>query len=122
MIHNLQRNLSFIVVKVWQRLNLTRCPTRWVDLFLLTISYLPVNDRAVSLQILQIVTRSNPHLLGMYFSLWTIDPSKSTTPFASIKDISYFKDEDEVLFAMQTVFALVQLHLWMEIHVFSKWN
>jgi preprotein translocase subunit SecA/nephrocystin-3 len=36
-----------------------------------------------------------------------IDPSKSTTPFASITDVSFFqKAEEEVLFAMHTVFRI----------------
>ena len=37
----------------------------------------------------------------------TIDPAQSTTPFASINDVSYFGDkEDEVLFAMHTIFRI----------------
>jgi uncharacterized protein YrrD len=36
----------------------------------------------------------------------TIDPSKSTTPFASINGVSYFPAEDEVLFSMHTVFRI----------------
>jgi tetratricopeptide (TPR) repeat protein len=37
----------------------------------------------------------------------TIDPSQSTTPFASITEVSYYGDkEDEVLFSMQTVFRI----------------
>jgi hypothetical protein len=36
-----------------------------------------------------------------------IDPSKSTVPFASINDVGYYADEeDEVLFAMHTVFRI----------------
>jgi hypothetical protein len=35
-----------------------------------------------------------------------IDPAQSTTPFASIRDVSYFQEEDEVLFAMHTVFRI----------------
>jgi tetratricopeptide (TPR) repeat protein len=53
----------------------------------------------------------NPDLLGIFFVM-TIDPSKSTTPFASIIDVSYYKDkEDEVLFAMQTVFRINDIKL-----------
>ena len=44
-------------------------------------------------------------MIGVLFVM-TIDPAQSTTPFASIKNVSYFKDEDEVLFAMQTVFRI----------------
>jgi hypothetical protein len=36
----------------------------------------------------------------------TIDPSKSSTPFASINRISQFEHEDEVLFSMHTVFRI----------------
>ena len=37
----------------------------------------------------------------------TIDPAQSTTPFASIIDVSYFRgQEDEVLFSMHTVFRI----------------
>jgi tetratricopeptide (TPR) repeat protein len=35
-----------------------------------------------------------------------IDPSQSTTPFASIRGVSYFQGEDEVLFSMHTVFRI----------------
>jgi tetratricopeptide (TPR) repeat protein len=49
---------------------------------------------------------SNPDLIGILFVM-TIDPAQSTTPFAFIIDVSYFKDkEDEVLFAMHTVFRI----------------
>jgi hypothetical protein len=48
----------------------------------------------------------NPDMLGILFVM-VIDPSKSTAPFASITDVSYYKDkEDEVLFAMHTVFRI----------------
>jgi tetratricopeptide (TPR) repeat protein len=49
---------------------------------------------------------SNPDLVGILFVM-SINPAKSTTPFASITEISYFKDkEDEVLFSMHTVFRI----------------
>ena len=48
---------------------------------------------------------ANPDYMGALFII-TIDPSQSTTPFASIKNLSDFKDEDEVLFGMQTVFRI----------------
>jgi tetratricopeptide (TPR) repeat protein len=47
----------------------------------------------------------NPDMVGILFVM-TIDPSQSTTPFASIKGISYFSDEDEILFSMHTVFRI----------------
>jgi tetratricopeptide (TPR) repeat protein len=36
----------------------------------------------------------------------TIDPAQSTTPFVSITDVSYFHEENEVLFSMQSVFRI----------------
>ena len=45
-------------------------------------------------------------LVGVLFNI-SIDPEKSTTPFASIAKVSYFQDqEDEVLFPMHTVFRI----------------
>jgi tetratricopeptide (TPR) repeat protein len=49
--------------------------------------------------------QSNPELVGILFVM-VIDPSKSTTPFAFIKHISNYQDEDEVLFAMNSVFRI----------------
>jgi tetratricopeptide (TPR) repeat protein len=46
-----------------------------------------------------------PDSVGILFVM-TIDPSVSTTPFASIKDISFYKDEDEILFSMHSVFRI----------------
>ena len=48
---------------------------------------------------------TNPDLVGVLF-IMTIDSSQSTTPFAAIKDVSAIKSEDEILFAMQTVFRI----------------
>ena len=61
-------------------------------------------DRDVSLAFAE-SNASNPDLVGILFVM-TIDPSKSTTPFASINGISYFPEEDEVLFSMHTVFRI----------------
>jgi tetratricopeptide (TPR) repeat protein len=47
----------------------------------------------------------NPDLVGILF-IMKIDPAQSTTPFASIRDVSSFQEEDEVLFAMHTVFRV----------------
>jgi tetratricopeptide (TPR) repeat protein len=44
-------------------------------------------------------------MMGILF-IMTIDPSKSTTPFASIKDESEFAQEDEVLFSMHSIFRI----------------
>ena len=43
--------------------------------------------------------------IGILFRI-TIDPSISSTPFAVIDDVSYFKDEREVLFSMHSVFRI----------------
>jgi tetratricopeptide (TPR) repeat protein len=47
----------------------------------------------------------NPDMVGLLFVMM-IDPSKSTTPFASVNGISYFSKEDEILFSMHTVFRI----------------
>jgi tetratricopeptide (TPR) repeat protein len=50
-------------------------------------------------------TAKNPDLVGIFF-IMTIDPSQSATPFASIRGVSCFQGEDEVLFSMHTVFRI----------------
>ncbi|CAF1367202.1 unnamed protein product [Adineta steineri] len=61
-------------------------------------------NRAVSLCFAsQPVT--NPDLVGILFII-SINPAKSTTPFASVSDVSYFHCEDEVLFSMHTIFRV----------------
>ena len=39
----------------------------------------------------------------------TVDPSKSTTPFACIDNLSYYADEKEILFSMHTVFRIGEI-------------
>ncbi|CAF3820909.1 unnamed protein product [Adineta steineri] len=48
---------------------------------------------------------TNPDLIGILFVM-SINPVDSTTPFASVTDVSYFHTEDEVLFSMHTVFRI----------------
>jgi tetratricopeptide (TPR) repeat protein len=60
-------------------------------------------DRAVSLDFANRAA-TNPDLVGILFVM-AIDPAQSTTPFASVVDVSCYK-EDEVLFAMNTVFRI----------------
>ncbi|CAF4842487.1 unnamed protein product, partial [Rotaria sp. Silwood2] len=36
----------------------------------------------------------------------TIDPTVSSTPFASIREVSYFQAEEEILFSMHSVFRI----------------
>ena len=47
----------------------------------------------------------NTDTVGILFTM-TVDPSVSSTPFASILDDSYFKTEEEILFSMHTVFRM----------------
>jgi tetratricopeptide (TPR) repeat protein len=61
-------------------------------------------DRDTSLRFAHRVL-SNPDMMGILFVM-TIDPSQSTTPFGSIKGVSFFSEEDEVLFSMHTVFRI----------------
>ncbi|CAF1358418.1 unnamed protein product [Adineta steineri] len=48
---------------------------------------------------------TKPDTVGILF-IMSIDPSLKSTPFASIKEMSYFKEEDEILFSMHTVFRV----------------
>ncbi|CAF1471429.1 unnamed protein product [Adineta steineri] len=50
-------------------------------------------------------TATNPNLVGILFVM-SINPTHSTTPFASVSSVSYFHTEDEVLFSMHTVFRI----------------
>ena len=72
-------------------------------------------DRDVSLDFARRAL-PNSDLVGILFVM-TIDPSKSTTPFASIVDVSYYQDEeDEVLFSMNTVFRIGEIKPMGENH------
>jgi tetratricopeptide (TPR) repeat protein len=52
---------------------------------------------------------TNPDIIEVLFVM-KIDPSVSTTPFASITDVTYFHgEEDEVLFSMHTVFRICDI-------------
>ncbi|CAF0860335.1 unnamed protein product [Adineta steineri] len=44
-------------------------------------------------------------MVGILF-IMSIDPCLKSTPFASIKEESYFKQEEEILFSMHTVFRV----------------
>ncbi|CAF3845249.1 unnamed protein product [Rotaria sp. Silwood1] len=44
-------------------------------------------------------------MVGVLFQM-TIDPTESSTPFASIRELSDFAQEDEILFSMHTVFRI----------------
>ncbi|CAF1442116.1 unnamed protein product [Adineta steineri] len=49
--------------------------------------------------------QTNPDLVAILFVI-KVDPSHSTSPFASIAGISKFKGEEEVLFSMHSVFRI----------------
>ena len=49
------------------------------------------------------IALQNIDTVGILFQM-SIDPSVSSAPFASIKEGSYFKEEEEILFSMHTVF------------------
>jgi tetratricopeptide (TPR) repeat protein len=71
-------------------------------------------DRNVSLSFAHGVL-TDPDSVGILFVM-TIDPSKSKTPFASILNVSYYKEEDEVLFSMHTVFRIHNIKSMGENH------
>ncbi|CAF1292108.1 unnamed protein product [Adineta steineri] len=48
---------------------------------------------------------ANPDLVGILFVI-SINPTNSTTPFASVTDVSYFHTENEVLFSIHTIFRI----------------
>ncbi|CAF0731532.1 unnamed protein product [Adineta steineri] len=52
---------------------------------------------------------TNSDLVGILFVI-LINPADSTTPFASVSNVSYFHTEDEVLFSMHTVFRIGDIH------------
>ncbi|CAF1321878.1 unnamed protein product [Adineta steineri] len=60
-------------------------------------------NRNISLNFAQ-QAATNPDLVGILFVIST-NPSGSTTPFASVSDVSYFHTE-EVLFSMHTIFRI----------------
>ena len=47
-------------------------------------------------------------LVGVLFVM-KIDPSIKTTPFANVKNVSYFMGEEEILFSMHSVFRIGQI-------------
>ncbi|CAF1218170.1 unnamed protein product [Adineta steineri] len=47
----------------------------------------------------------NVDMVGILF-IMSVDPNVKATPFASIKELSYFRDEEEILFSMHTVFRV----------------
>ncbi|CAF0770711.1 unnamed protein product [Adineta steineri] len=64
-------------------------------------------DKVVSLEFAECAS-TIPDTVGILF-IMSIDPCIKSTPFASIKEVSYFKEEDEILFSMHTVFRVVAI-------------
>ncbi|CAF1564305.1 unnamed protein product, partial [Adineta steineri] len=48
---------------------------------------------------------NTPDLVGIQFAM-SINPSRSSVPFASVKDVSYYNDSDDIIFSMNTVFRI----------------
>ncbi|CAF4220780.1 unnamed protein product, partial [Adineta steineri] len=64
-------------------------------------------NRDISLNFAQ-QAATNHDLIGILFII-SINPIHSTTPFASVTDVSHFNEEDEVLFSMHTIFRIGDL-------------
>jgi hypothetical protein len=62
----------------------------------------------------------NPDMVGILFVM-KIDPSQSTTPFASIKGISYLAEKMKFSSQCTPYFASVISNKWVKINVSSKW-
>ncbi|CAF1440886.1 unnamed protein product [Adineta steineri] len=61
-------------------------------------------DKEISIGFAHIAS-TEPDKVGILFVM-SIDPCLNLTPFASIKEESYFKEEEEILFSMHTVFRV----------------
>jgi tetratricopeptide (TPR) repeat protein len=53
------------------------------------------------------LTKTN--MVGILFKM-TIDPLVSSAPFASIREVSYFQTEEEILFSMHTIFRIDEIN------------
>jgi tetratricopeptide (TPR) repeat protein len=63
--------------------------------------------REVSFRFTKCASRKTD-MVGILFKM-VIDPLVSSTPFAAIRDVSYFKTEEEILFSMHTVFRIGEI-------------
>ncbi|CAF3559561.1 unnamed protein product, partial [Adineta steineri] len=61
-------------------------------------------DKEVSLSFARSAS-TKPDMVGILFVM-SIDPCLESAPFAFIKEVSYFKEEEEILFSMHTVFRV----------------
>jgi tetratricopeptide (TPR) repeat protein len=64
-------------------------------------------DGAVSLAFAE-SNQYDPHLIGVLFVI-TINPSIFTSPFAKVRNVSFYEGEEEVLFSMHSVFRIGQV-------------
>ena len=64
-------------------------------------------DREISVAFAE-SNQADPDLVGVLFEI-SIDPTSSSTPFANIRNISYFHEEEEILFSMHSVFRIGQI-------------
>ena len=72
-----------------------------------TTSYRPV--RFVKfLSTLLAKTVDNSELVGILFVM-TVDPSIQSTPFANVRNVGYYPEEEEILFSMHSVFRIGQM-------------
>ena len=61
-------------------------------------------NRAVSYMFADI-GQNNSDLIGVLFEI-TVDPSISSCPFANVTNVGYFREEEEILFSMHSVFRI----------------
>ncbi len=61
-------------------------------------------DREVSFAFAE-SNQNDPYLIAILFQI-TIDPSIPSTPFANIRDVSYYQGEEEILFSMHSIFRI----------------
>jgi tetratricopeptide (TPR) repeat protein len=65
------------------------------------------HNRNVSLDFARRTTNTS-NLVGVLFVM-KIDPSIFATPFANVKNVSYYQEEEEILFSMHSVFRIGQV-------------
>jgi tetratricopeptide (TPR) repeat protein len=53
-------------------------------------------------------SQSNPDLIDVLFVI-IVDPSKTSTPFALVNEVSFYKTENEVLFSMHAIFRIGEI-------------
>ncbi|CAF1301459.1 unnamed protein product [Adineta ricciae] len=51
---------------------------------------------------------TDSQLIGILFRM-NVDPSKSSTVFAKVRSVSYFREENEILFSMHAIFRIMEI-------------